>query len=157
MRYHSTCSILDPCMEGSMRIHGGARVSGAALVGVGLPPAPVEAVQLSACTSYLGVFGSIPSAPWFSSIPAPLTLTVGAGRCPQVLTSRPHRSRCSLARCLRAPAAQAPTWRFFLPSPGAHPPHPRHTTRDGRRSSSLVGWSLQSGCAKPSFKIDVKA
>ena len=39
------------------------------------------------------VLGSFPGSPGFSSFPAPLTLTLGARRCPQVPALMPHRSR----------------------------------------------------------------
>ena len=59
--------------------------------GLRVPGGPVEPVELGAVAASWGAFGSIPGSPEFSSFPAPLTLTVGARRCPQVLTLRLRR------------------------------------------------------------------
>ena len=58
--------------------------------GEGCPSQPAALVVVAASW---GAFGSIPGSPGFSSFPAPLMLTLGARRCPQVPALMPHRSR----------------------------------------------------------------
>ena len=55
-------------------------------------------MALAVVAASWGAFGSIPGSPGFSSFPAPLTLTVGVRRCPQVGTSF-EAAQVSLVGC----------------------------------------------------------